>query len=321
MIISIGGSVTTGSTPWIDIVSAYKEVQVLDKELRIGESGLYTIASKVYMEEVPPKNEFLKVKKTLLEFGQKIPLYNRLAFALFIRLPGVPADTINRISEYRLRKRSYDKSLPGFSLHSKRMLKELETLIKELNHLKGAAYQKKIKELMNKYVSSLGDCVCNDKKIVFDQLVAPRLLFDKQYGCVISDVLSEIKIIVVRRDPRDQFIDLMLKKKKGYHKMKPCEAASCYVNEYLTRYDLMADMLKKNDRSNVIDLWFEDIFFDFESALDKLEGFTGLTKRPNFSNCFDFSDASRKVKMYEENRFSKEIEFIEKHMESHLYRY
>ncbi len=58
MIISIGGSVSTGSTPWIDIVSAYEEVKVLEGELRIGESGLYDIASKIYAHETPTAEEF-----------------------------------------------------------------------------------------------------------------------------------------------------------------------------------------------------------------------------------------------------------------------
>jgi len=58
MLISIGGSVSTGSTPWIEIVSSYEEVKVFKGELRIGESGLYTLASRIYSNEVPDKLEF-----------------------------------------------------------------------------------------------------------------------------------------------------------------------------------------------------------------------------------------------------------------------
>ena len=135
MVISIGGSVSTGSSPWIDIVSAYEDVGVLEKELRIGESGLYSIASKIYLQNTPTKNEFSQVKRSLTEFGQQVPLPLRLAFALFTRLPGISAGIKTEITKYRSRKRSYDKFLPGFSLYSRRMLKELEILIGELKQL------------------------------------------------------------------------------------------------------------------------------------------------------------------------------------------
>lgn len=321
MIISVGGSVSTGSSPWIDIISAYEDVKVLEKELRIGESGLYTIASKIYMQETPTKDEFTQLKKSLTEFGRHVPLTHKFACASLKRLPGISADAKNRITEYRLRRRSYDKCLPGFSLYSKRMLKELKILIKELNNLEETTKKLKIEGLMNNYLSSLKGCVDNDKKIVFNQLVAPKLLFNKKFGCVLSNILSGVKIVVVRRDPRDQFIDLLLKRKKGYHLIPPSEAASCFVNEYIPRYDRMADMLKECSHSNIIDLWFEDIFFDFETKLKKVESFLGLKSRPNYFDSFDFPDAAGKVKMHEDERYSTEVEFIKDRMKRHLYRY
>ena len=321
MVISIGGSVSTGSSPWIDIVSAYEDVGVLEKELRIGESGLYSIASKIYLQNTPTKNEFSQVKRSLTEFGQQVPLPQRLAFALFTRLPGISADIQTEITQYLSRKRSYDKFFPGFTLYSGRMLKELELLIDELKHLKNSEKKLKIEKIMNEYIASLEKCICSDKKIVFNQLISPRLLFDEKYGCVASNVFSEVKIIVVRRDPRDQFIDLLLKKKKGYHLMQTNEAASLFVNEYIPRYDRMVDMLETCNHSNIIDVWFEDIFFDFETALNKVETFLGLKSRPNFFHTFDFSDASSKVKMHENNKFSKEVAFIKDNMGRHLYRY
>ncbi|BBI65028.1 hypothetical protein HSBAA_63340 [Vreelandella sulfidaeris] len=65
--------------------------------------------------------------------------------------------------------------------------------------------------------------------------------------------------------------------------MQTSEAASLFVNEYMPRYDRMADMLDTCDHSNIIDVWFEDIFFDFETALDKVETFLGLKAGPIFS--------------------------------------
>lgn len=321
MIISIGGSVSTGSTPWINIVSAYEEVRVLEGELRIGESGLYNIASQIYAQETPTEDEFLEVKKSLIGFGQKIPTASRLAFSLLLRLPGAPPSIIHKVNQYRSGKRSYDKRLPGFSLYSKNMLKELELFVNEAESLEISTRNLKIKKLMDTYFSSLKKCISNDKKVVIDQLITPRLLFDERYGCVISDILSDVKIIVVRRDPRDQFIDLVLKKKKRYHTMPPSEAAACFVNEYLPRYERMSAMLENCDPNKIADVWFEDIFFDFETALSKLESFTGLKKRPTAFNCFDFSDAFLKVKMHESEAFSKETDFIKDKMKRHLYRY
>jgi len=130
----------------------------------------------------------------------------------------MPNSVVKRISSYRLSKRGYDKRLPGFLLFSRPMLYELECLVDELSVLDISNREIKIKNLMNKYFCSLGDCSCSnvhgDNKIVIDQLVAPILLFDEIYGSVISDILDDVKIIIIRRNPRDQFIDLLLKKKK-----------------------------------------------------------------------------------------------------------
>jgi hypothetical protein len=321
MIISIGGSVSTGSTPWIDIISAYNEVQVMDGELRIGESGLYDIVSKIYAQQTPTQEEFFKVRKSLLGFGEKIPITSRVAFSLLLRLPGVAPTVIDKINQYQLGKRSYDNRLPGFSLCSKNMLEELELFLNEASSFEASIRKLKIQQLMGTYFSSLKNCISSDKKVVFDQLFAPRLLFDIYYGCLIPDILSNVKIVVVRRDPRDQFIDLVLKRKKRYHTMKPSEAASHFVNEYLPRYDRMSAMLENCDTSKVTDVWFEDIFFDFETALCKLEAFAELQSRPAAFSCFDFSEAFAKVKMYESSPFANETAFIKDSMRKHLYKY
>lgn len=321
MLISIGGSVSTGSTPWINIVSAYEEVQVLEGELRIGESGLYNIVSKMYAHEFPTEDEFFNVQKSLIGFGQKIPTASRVAFSFLLRLPGTPPSLIYKANQYRNGKRSYDKRLPGFSLNSTSMLKELKTFLNEAKNIETSTKNLKIQKIMNTYFSSLKNCVSSDKKVVIDQLFTPRLLFDERFGCVILDILSDVKIIVVRRDPRDQFIDLLLKKKKRYHTMQPSEAASLFVSEYLPRYEQMSAMLENCDSRKIMDIWFEDIFFDFETALCKLEAFAGLQKRPALFNTFDFSDAFAKVKMHERDEFSKETRFIKDKMRRHLYRY
>ncbi len=103
--------------------------------------------------------------------------------------------------------------------------------------------------------------------------------------------------------------------------MKPNEAVSHYVNEYLPRYDRMSAMLENCDPRKITDVWFEDIFFDFETALHKLEELAELKRRPAVFNCFDFSDAFAKVKMYESDEFSKETALIKERMGRHLYKY
>ncbi len=213
MIISIGGSVSTGSTPWIDIISAYDEVKVLQGELRIGESGLYEMISKLYTGQALTEEEFFKVRNSLINYGQRIPFASRLLFSLLLRVPGIPPSTINKVNQYRKEKRSYDKRLPGFSLYSKSMLKELELFNTEAGSLTTLARKIKIQQLMHTYFTSLQSSVGCDNKVVFDQLFSPRLLFDQHYGCIIPDVINDVKIVVVRRDPRDQFIDLLLKEK------------------------------------------------------------------------------------------------------------
>ncbi|MFB9868648.1 sulfotransferase [Vreelandella sulfidaeris] len=308
---------STGSTPWIDIFSSYEdEVKVVKGELRIGESGLYNIASKLYFGETPEKEEFVKVSKSLIEFGESSPVTSRFFLAFLRRLPfGVSA----LIPVNRQRKRSYEKLLPGFTLYSSYMLKELEWLIINMNSLDSSSRRIKIKKIMNKYIKSLESCCYADDQIIIDQLVSPRLLFDEKYGYVIAEIFDHMKFIVVRRDPRDQFIDLLRKKKKNYHLMKPEEASIAFINEYLPRYDRMLSMLDKDSDCKIVDVWFEDIFFNFEEVLIRLESFIGLKSRPSAFNSFNFSEASSKVKMYNCTEYSKEIALIEDRMRRHLY--
>ncbi|MGM1051923.1 MAG: sulfotransferase [Pseudomonadota bacterium] len=323
MLVSVGGSISTGSTPWIDIISSYDKVNVLAGELRIGESGLYEILYKLYLNIPPSIEEYQCVEKLLLEYAQNVTIVTHAALSILIRIPGLPNSIRRNISSYRLRKRGYNKLLPGFSLYSKEMLKKVLFLIENYDAFDNNTRRLRLVSLMEEYLCYFEKTIVNDDKdiAVIDQLVPPRLLFDERYGPIILNIMSALKIIVVRRDPRDQFIDMLRKKKKRYHIMSRGDAVSTYVDQYLPRYDRMEAMLKGCDSSRVLDIWFEDIFFDYESTLNKLESFIGLkTNGPLFTS-IDFSAASRKIKMYNTGEFSQEVAFIEGSMKRHLYPY
>ena len=59
-------------------------------ELRIGDSGLYTLLSRIYTNETPSLEEFGKVRASLVEYGKKRSLAVRLAVAMLSRSPGLP---------------------------------------------------------------------------------------------------------------------------------------------------------------------------------------------------------------------------------------
>ncbi|MDI5921860.1 sulfotransferase domain-containing protein [Halomonas sp. LR5S13] len=323
MLVSVGGSISTGSTPWIDIISSYSEVNVLPGEIRLGESGFYNILSKLYWNIPPSLEDYQCVEKMLVDYGKSIPLPAKIAIYFLVNVPGIPNSIRSYASGYRLRKRGYNKLLPGFTLCSTDMLKKLKTLIDNFNTLDANVRRLRLFSLVDEYLYSLEKLMASNEsdRVIIDQLVTPRLLFDVRYGPVISDIMSTLKIIVVRRDPRDQFIDMLLKKKKHYHIMSADEAVRVYVDQYLPRYDQMETMLERCDSSKVLSIWFEDIFFNFESALDKVESFIGLKKRPSDFNNFDFHEGSKKIQMYSSGEFSKEVAFIEDSMRRHLYSY
>lgn len=325
-IISVGGSIATGSSPWIDILSSCPGFRSVKGELRIGDSGLYTLLSRIYTNETPSLEEFGKVRASLVEYGKKRSLAVRLAVAMLSRSPGLPKGVEKKIREYRAGdagKRGYNQIITEFSAHSSRMVDELMDLVERADSLDEAETQDQLKYLMSEYVSLLfSDPHAEggaERKVVIDQLFAPKFIFDKRYGMVLPKIFDDVKFVVVRRDPRDQFIDLLAKKRNGYNRMSPDSAVSTFLESYLPRYDRMKRLLKTCDTGRVHAVWFEDIVYDLDAALFRLEKFIGLRKNSLVFGGLDQNAVAKKMKMYESGTYGKEISLIESKMEQHLY--
>lgn len=323
MILSVGGSVSTGSSPWIDILSATPELLVVKGELRIGESGLYQAISKLYLNKNLSRGEVLDVESILLGYGEPIPIPLRITLAALSRMPGLPDSLEEKIRKYRLGRRGYDKVVPGFSKHSRYMVGKLASLVERSGEYDSQIMKGEVVSLMSEYFSLLrGDFKSDNsptQNVIIDQLVAPRLLFDELYGPLLTEILIDVKFVIVRRDPRDQFIDLLVKKKKRLYKMNLESAAKTFVDEYLPRYDRMQSMLEVCDSGRVIDIWFEDILFNLSGALNRLEYFMGRKNDTLALGCIDKDVISKKIGMYDAPKYASQMSYIEKHMWKHLY--
>lgn len=321
MLISVGGSVSTGSTPWIDVLSNYENIDVIRGEMRIGEAGLYKLVARLENGEVVSQEEYSKIKDDTLRFGVRVSKVLGLLLSLVTRAPGIPQELIGNIASYRLRYRGYENRLPGYSVATKQLFDKLYSFIECDTGLKSRDRELVLSSIVTEYFSALKKLRTGKggASVLFDQLISPRLLFLEDYGPTMGKLVNDVKFIVVKRDPRDQFVDLFDKKKKNYHLMRSDKAVSTYVAEYKKRFDLMESMLIECDTSKIISVWFEDLVFDFDGALSKVEKFAELGARPSNFSLFNPSIAVKKIGMYKNNKHKSEVRVIEKAMKEHLY--
>lgn len=148
--------------------------------------------------------------------------------------------------------------------------------------------------------------------IMADQLVPPTNV--SRYIRYFSD----IKVIVVDRDPRDVYLVEKTKLKRGVIPVKT-------VEEYVKWFMITRRHSKeKENQDRVLKIRFEDMIYDYESTTKKMREFVGLTetehirKKQGFDPTKSINNTNLKEKI---EGFEPDIKYIEQKLADYLYQF
>lgn len=168
--------------------------------------------------------------------------------------------------------------------------------------------EEKFETETKKYFSKLFDEV-TDGKIVNVHSLIPIQMIDE---C--ARFFDDICVVAVDRDPRDIYLT-------AKHKWKTLDYPFEDVHFYCDYYKWLRSRLK-DEKTNVLRLQFEDLVYNYDQTVEKIENFVGLNPQDhtNIKKKFvpDFSAKNCNLsEQYEEEKSN--IQVIEKELEQWLY--
>jgi len=151
---------------------------------------------------------------------------------------------------------------------------------------------------------------CDGKKVVvFDQL-SPS-----SNSTRFSHYFSDLLTIIVLRDPRDIFCDQMV---LNDHCI-PRDPHS-FVSWYKTVMN--ASKLDQNDPTKVMVINFEDLIFNYDDSIKKIENFAGLSPKDHCCprKYFNPQFSQKNTQFWISHpKFKKDCEYITENLQSYLY--
>ncbi len=166
------------------------------------------------------------------------------------------------------------------------------------------------REITQDFVASIFSQVRRraEKHLVLNQSVPPDVpqLFDHYFK-------EDHKTIVVRRDPRDNYI--IIKKLKGISRPVPTN-----VKDFILFYKKTIAKTIQPDSENLLSLSFEDLVYEYQETKRKIESFLGIKEHIEPFVFFDPSKSinnTQLVRLYPE--FMSDIKLIEEELGDYLF--
>lgn len=338
MIINVCGFGWSGSGAVLDLLREYEGVGFPTKndwEFNFiwAPDGLYDLEMKLNKKHCRIFDSDLAIKRFLSiakEYGDKrgIFQYDKVFKESFYKQC---EDYINTLIQFRLKALTFSHSLhPSLG---DRIINQYNRWLEILlfnsisrkikaNNLYSKLYCKNYKEMQvsynpdnfkeetQKFIESLLKQIRreSDKILVLNQSVPPDdpYLFDHYFR-------EDHKTIIVRRDPRDTF--LIINKLKGISRPVPTN-----INDFITFYKKTIFETILPDTDSVMSLQFEDLVYDYENTVKKIEQFVGVNSHKEKFNFFDprkSMNNTQLIRLYPE--FISEIKIIERELHDSLY--
>ena len=143
---------------------------------------------------------------------------------------------------------------------------------------------------------------------MFDQLVPPSNI--KRY----IRYMSNLKVIIVDRDPRDTYINFA----KAKDHVLPKEAEK-YCKQYK---DVRETLPNEIENKEVLYIKFEDLVYNYEDTTKKIINFLGLSEKNHTKKrkIFIPEISKRNTKQWlTRPEFNDKIEYIESNLKEYLY--
>lgn len=322
--VTVGGSVTTGSTPLIDLLREYRELKVVDGEFRPGKH-VYRLAANIHNGKKTGAAAIGEMKRNTVNYGDRATLPLALYYKILIRLPGPAANIlkghVSELSRLMMSRRGYENRVPGYKVITENLFDQLADLDRRMDNLSREQRMSELTEHLERFYDTVSASFVGGSTgliPVFDQMINPNKLFSEPGDMVLARLLPNTAIIVVTRDVRDQYCDMIRRGKKRYHLMDSEERVDRYINEYSRRYSEMHRHLEDLP-DNVMHVRFENLIFHYEATKKSIENFLGLSDHHTPGKYFNPSIAARNTQLFRSFGNREEISKIGKIMDRWLY--
>ena len=154
----------------------------------------------------------------------------------------------------------------------------------------------------------------NNEDVILDQLLLPHNLYriDNYFD-------NNLKVIVVERDPRDVFIlNKYAWQSKNIQVPYPLK-----VEEFCEYYKNMRESEKMINNSKILRIKFENLIYDYDRTVKEIEKFVGLEKENHIKKYtkLDPKISINNTQIFKDEKYSKEIDYIEKELKEYLYNF
>ena len=323
-LVTVGGSVTTGSTPLIDLLREYRELKVVDGEFRPGKY-VYQLAANIHYGEKTGSAAMEELKRNTVNYGERASLPLAVYYKILMRLPrpalNMVKGHVSDLSRLMMSRRGYEDRVPGYTQAAEHLFDRLADLDQRMDKLSRVQRMAALTECLEQFFDTVSASFIDESTgqiPVFDQMINPNKLFSEPGGLILAKLLPTSAIIVVSRDVRDQYCDMIRKGKKGYHLMDPVERVDRYIHEYSRRYTEMHRHLETLP-GNVLHVRFEDLIFHYQDTKKKVENFLDVSDHHTPGKYFDPSIAARNTQLFRNFGYREEISKIEQSMDRWLY--
>jgi len=315
-LISVGGIAYSASGAVIDLLREYEYLQVETTEFRPFIAGLDTLLPKIHkgmdvtnkeISHVYKKTRMLGCKRSFVE-----DLIHKGTMAVANNLTSLIPCYLNR------KKFDYNSLYPEYSNATLELFENLK-LLNENNCEDGLS--KIIKNYLEKIFGDKGE-----KTVVLNQFLRPcsftgsfvMKIKNTDIIKTIAELIPSIRIIVVIRDPRDLYCDIM---QIPYRKNKLLYGKSIdYFVETYREIFSHTDSIIRESPENVIKIQFEDLIFNYAKSTETIENFLGLQEKAKSPlKYFDPKESISNTQMYTEYPNKHEIEKIEDELSKWLY--
>jgi hypothetical protein len=335
MIINVCGFGWSGSGAYIDLLREYDEITFPSKRnwefnLLWAPDGLYDLEHKLCNKHCRIYDSALAIDRFLAvakEYSGHIFRYDNVLGTSFYKLC---EEYINELVQFRLEGNTLihrlhptnkDRIFYRYNWFLSRLLRNSlfrrEDVYKKLriNNYKKmqVSYNPdNFVEATQRFVESLLDRVRDDKTkaLVLDQSFPPDMphLFD-------HFIKEKHKTLVVRRDPRDNFI--LINELKGITRPVPTK-----VYDYISFYAKTVEETKLQDDDNLMSINFEDLVYCYDDTVKKIEDFLGIKQHINRHKFFNPNvsiNNTQLVQLYP--KYSDDIKIIESKLQNSLFHF
>ena len=304
-LVSVSGMYRTGSSALIDVLRGVENTAFVEHEFKIFESGLYDLIKKIRINEFEKNENGLNktprlTQKDLSQTIEMLIKYGEKNIAINV-LNRICRGQINALREKKTLFRGYNYCIPNYEFATQTLVTQFSAALEE-----SRLDAKNISAILSNYFREIANYI-SGSRVIFNQLIK----VGHEY---LPGLLPDFRIVVVTRDPRDHFCEIVNTSGKKI-KYSKNDRAAVFVREYKKRLAEVAPFIASK---NVMLVNFEELSLDFEGVLVKLKNFLEFDKFNYNEMNFNRERAISKVGIYKKHAVKWEIDEVESGLSEYL---